>query len=254
MSELERLLRRGTLALTRTPLHPQWLSFRTKRHAAASVGALAHGRVLDVGCAGGALRQYLAPTCVYVGLDYPTTAASMYGTRPTVFGDAEVLPFADASFDVVAILDVLEHLPDPQACLGETRRVLSERGIVLAHVPFLYPLHDEPFDFWRLTRYGLQRIFQNAGLRIETIRSEGAPAETAALLLNLALARLVLRAANVFAPAVVLAVAVAPLILLTNCLGWLVGRVTQSDAFMPVSYWVHATPASHISSEVGGSG
>lgn len=254
MSELEGMLRRGALTLSWTPLHPQWLSFRTKRRAATRVGALARGRVLDIGCAGGALRDHLAQDCEYIGLDYPETVLSMYGTRPTVFGDAGMLPFAKGSFDAVVILDVLEHLPDPQACLCEAERVLRDRGAVLVHVPFLYPLHDEPFDFWRMTRYGLHRIFQHAGLRIETIRAEGAPAETAVLLLNLALARAVLRAANVFAPAIALGVVAAPLILFTNCLGWLLGKLTRDDTFMPTAYWVYAVAANPAPSESDGPG
>lgn len=238
MSNLTRIVRTCASALTRTPLHPQWLSFRTKRHARARVRAIARGRLLDIGCADGQLQQHLSRDCEYVGLDYPTTANGLYRTRPNVFGDAGQLPFCAAAFDTIAILDVLEHVPDPQACLREIRRVLKPEGVALIHVPFLYPLHDEPFDFWRLTEHGLHSIAKKSGLRIDTLHHEGAPAETAALLANLALARAVLRASHAFPPAILLGALIAPCIFAANCLGWLLGRVTASDSFMPVAYWL----------------
>lgn len=202
------------------------------------VCAIATGRLLDIGCADGSLRHRLPGNCDYVGLDYPTTATTLYGTRPEVFGDAAQLPFAADSFDCVAILDVLEHLRDPQECLTEARRVLKPSGAVLVHVPFLYPLHDEPFDFWRITEHGLREIAGKAGLRIDTLQHEGAPSETAALIVNLALARMVLRVTDAFPPAICLAALAMPLVLVANCLGWLFGRVSARDSFMPISYWV----------------
>jgi SAM-dependent methyltransferase len=242
MTNLTNIVRTCASVLTRTPLHPQWLSFRTKRHARARVREIARGRLLDIGCADGGLRRHLPAHCEYVGLDYPSTANDLYRTQPDVFGDAGQLPFRSAAFDTVAILDVLEHVPDPQACLCEIHRVLKPAGVALIHVPYLYPLHDEPFDFWRLTEHGLRSIANKSGLRIDTLHHEGAPAETAAMLTNLALARAVLRASQAFPPAILLGVLVAPCIFTANCLGWLLGRVTASDSFMPVAYWLVASP------------
>jgi len=241
MSRIERAVRRTAHTVSQTPLHPQWFSFRAKRLAAASVAAAVRGRVLDVGCADGELRRLLDPSCEYIGYDYPVTATQLYETRPAVFGDAQALPFATGSFDAVVILDVLEHLRDPLACLTEAKRVVREGGNVLVHVPFLYPLHDEPFDFWRLTAHGLREIFRRAGLTVVTLQSKGAPAETAALLANLAISHAVLQTASRFPPALMLLPVVAPLILLINCLGWLLARRSTDDSFMPISYWLHAS-------------
>lgn len=41
------------------------------------------------------------------------------------------LPFDDASFDLLVCLDLLVHLPDPQAALREMRRVLKPTGVAI---------------------------------------------------------------------------------------------------------------------------
>lgn len=55
--------------------------------------------------------------------------------------DITALGFADACFDAVASLDVLEHVPDYAAALREFARVLRPGGHLLLCVPYL-PAHD----------------------------------------------------------------------------------------------------------------
>ena len=64
----------------------------------------------------------------------------------------------DAEFDAIICLSVLEHLPDPAAAVGSMRRALKPGGSALIGVPFAYPLHDEPADYWRFTEHGLRRL------------------------------------------------------------------------------------------------
>ena len=51
-----------------------------------------------------------------------------------MFGDATTLPFPDDSFDLVLAIEVLEHVPGPEAALSELARVCS--GTFVASVPF----------------------------------------------------------------------------------------------------------------------
>jgi len=102
--------------LRKTPVHPQWFAFlREDKNLRASCKAL-NGLVLDIGCAEGKPRRYLPETAEYLGLDYFDTATAWYKTRPSVFGDAQQLPFANDTVDHVLLLDVLEHLPGPDRC------------------------------------------------------------------------------------------------------------------------------------------
>jgi SAM-dependent methyltransferase len=55
-------------------------------------------------------------------------------------GSAESLPFADASFGVVIIKHVVEHLRDPERAISELGRILSSGGILLLATPNLNSL------------------------------------------------------------------------------------------------------------------
>jgi SAM-dependent methyltransferase len=59
---------------------------------------------------------------------------------------------------------VLEHVPDPAAALAELRRMLRPGGTLWLTVPFVGELHEEPFDFYRYTPYGLRALAERAGL------------------------------------------------------------------------------------------
>ncbi len=93
----------------------------------------------------------------------------------------------------------------------------------MLQVPFVYPLHDAPFDFQRWTRYGLTRLLAFNGFELLSQESFGHPLfETAALLGNIALARTVMNLV-VFAESTGSSIGAAALLLipLRNISGWL---------------------------------
>jgi SAM-dependent methyltransferase len=95
-------------------------------------------RVLDVGCRSGALtRAYLHGNEV-VGVDVDRMAldeAARLGIE-TRWADAEEgLPFEDETFDVVVAGELLEHVRDPAALVGDARRVLRPGGTFVGSVP-----------------------------------------------------------------------------------------------------------------------
>lgn len=233
-------LRRLALRLSLTPLHPQWFTFLAKDRARRAVALEANGTLIDIGCGDGELRSCLAKTISYVGVDYPLTGRDLYHARPDVFADAACLPFASSVADAIVFLDVIEHLREPQAALAEAARVLRGNGLLLAHIPYLYPLHDAPHDYSRFTEYGLADRCRRAGLAVDKIDPFGTPAETVALLFNVALARSLWRSAARFPPVLALLPIAAPLFLLANLAGWCLGRVFRDPHFMPLTYFVVA--------------
>lgn len=106
-------------------------------------------RVLDVGSGvghwGRALAPALSPSARLVGVDREdawvaeaTRRASHAGFGERFAyqrGDANALPFDDASFDLVTCQTVLIHVPDPAAVLAEMLRVCRPGGLVLAVEP-----------------------------------------------------------------------------------------------------------------------
>ena len=178
-------IRKWLETLTRTPLHPQWLLGR--RRVPEGI-ASATGTLLDIGAAEGWIEPHLPAGVHYVALDYPPTGRDLYGVRPHVFADAAHLPFLNEHFDGVVCLEVLEHVSDPATVMKEIERVLKRGGRAWISMPFLYPLHDAPFDFQRYTEFGLRRDVQRAGLEIVTLRKSGHAVRTAGLLMCLAIA------------------------------------------------------------------
>jgi 2-polyprenyl-3-methyl-5-hydroxy-6-metoxy-1,4-benzoquinol methylase len=101
-------------------------------------------RVLDVGCgAGPALRFLQARGQQAVGVDlvyYPLAAAQRLAPNAgLVQGDVGTsLSFADASFDLLLLSEIVEHLPDEQPLLRECLRVLRPGGRVVVTTPNLW--------------------------------------------------------------------------------------------------------------------
>ena len=87
----------------------------------------ARGRLLDIGCGVQPYREMAGPFIdEYVGLDHEETVHDS-GAEQLV-GTAYSIPAADESFDTTLCTDVLEHLEDPMAAVGETTRVLKPGG------------------------------------------------------------------------------------------------------------------------------
>jgi len=111
-------------------------------------------RVLDCGCGMGFYLMVMGALwdLELVGLDADPERlrwAQEHGIRAElVEGDAQRLPFEDASFDAVLMTEVLEHLPDDAVALGEVARVLRPGGVVAVSVPHArYPVSWDPINF-----------------------------------------------------------------------------------------------------------
>ena len=99
----------------------------------------APGSVLDVGCGEGVLTCEWAERLgdgrvVGIDLDDPKLRAE-WATRNRVnldfrAEDATSLPFADGEFDLAAAIEVLEHVPDPEATVAEMARVARRHLLV----------------------------------------------------------------------------------------------------------------------------
>jgi SAM-dependent methyltransferase len=110
------------------------------------------GRLLEVGCGAGrylrALRE-LRPELALVGCDVSRAALSALAESApeieTRHVSGERIPAATAEFDAVLVIDVLEHVDDPERLLAEAHRVLAPGGVFHLHVP----CEGDPRSLWR---------------------------------------------------------------------------------------------------------
>lgn len=125
--------------ITETPgtlLSPDQRTRKAQRYGRAAQLA-GNRRVLEVSCGAGAGLGHLAHHAhAVVGLDYTAPvlaqAHSHYSGRvPLLQGDAQHLPFATASFDLVICFEAIYYLPDQAAFWRESRRVLTPGGELL---------------------------------------------------------------------------------------------------------------------------
>lgn len=125
------------------------------------------GRVLDVGS--GSHNRYGA-LFAYESIVHMDIAP---GPNVDVVGSADSMPFGDGEFDSVISTQVFEHLAKPEEAAAEIARVLKPGGAALITVPQWNELHEEPHDYWRYTKYGLQALFERQGLRMVACDQRG---------------------------------------------------------------------------------
>jgi O-methyltransferase len=136
------------------------------RRAAASVSS--GGLVLDAGAGRGPYRAHFAHT-QYEAADFEQVPGKGYDGNHYVC-DLAAIPVERDRYDLILLSQVLEHLPDPATVLNELHRVLKPGGEIWASAPLFYEEHEQPFDFYRYTQFGLRHLFEQAGftdMRIE---------------------------------------------------------------------------------------
>jgi SAM-dependent methyltransferase len=141
-------------------------------------------RVLDAG-AGEAPYRELFGHCEYVTTDW-TESVHPRARSADVIASLDDLPIADGSFDAVVCTQVLEHVKDPGRVLSELARVLRPGGRLCLTVPLAWPLHEEPFDFFRYTPHSLAVLLGAAGFVDVDVAPRNGYFATMAQLLGLA--------------------------------------------------------------------
>lgn len=82
--------------------------------------------------------------------------------NPDIVADVCEMPmFKDNSIDAIFMIEVLEHVAEPWRAIPEINRILKPGGRLIVSTPFIFPAHDEPYDFYRYTRYGLEYLLKD---------------------------------------------------------------------------------------------
>jgi SAM-dependent methyltransferase len=154
-------------------------------------------RLLEVGCAAGwLLERAVARGWKVKGVE-PSSAAARFARSLglDVFeGELAAARLPDASFDLVYMGDVLEHVPDCRATLVEVRRVLAPGGFLYLRGPItthslarslalsLYGamgreivLREPPYHLWEFTPRSLERLARASGFEAVRLRQTKIP-------------------------------------------------------------------------------
>lgn len=136
---------------------------------AYAAGRYLRGRLVDVGAGLKPYRDLFAPYVTeHVGVDHPDSPHP--ATEIDISATAYDVPAPDGSFDSAVLIEVLEHLEEPTEALREVRRLLAPGGHVVLSTPFVWPLHEEPRDFFRYSPHGLRHLLETAGFEVVEIR------------------------------------------------------------------------------------
>jgi SAM-dependent methyltransferase len=125
------------------------------------------GEVIDLGCGAvplyGIYKQFASSvTC----LDWPEDNSK--SPFVDILHDLNTpLPLSESTFDTAILSDVLEHIYKPEQLLAEINRILRVNGTLLLNVPFMYWLHEKPYDYFRYSEFALTKMLEENGFTIE---------------------------------------------------------------------------------------
>lgn len=163
--------------------NPYHFEGRLLRARIAEVAPRLKGRLLDVGCGERPYRALFPGVTRYVGIEHLAACVNVdqrlsQSVKHVVslidaFAEGEHLPFRDESFDCCAAFEVLEHVPDPTHVVEEMHRVVKPGGMLLVTVPFVIELHQTPYDYRRFTTFGIRRLLEDRGFRVEALLARG---------------------------------------------------------------------------------
>lgn len=144
------------------------------------------GRLLDVGCASGKfLATMRTQGWEIAGLEMSTLAVerARQALGPVVeAGTLETAPWPDATFDLITLFHVFEHVPDPVGALRKIRALLRPGGVLIVLVPngaswefrALAARDPNPLDiprhFYHYTPATLRRLALKAGLHVLAVK------------------------------------------------------------------------------------
>jgi SAM-dependent methyltransferase len=137
------------------PFHQVWPHFHELVRAKQSP------KVLEIGSrarSGNVNVEWLPDDASYVGFDV------LDGPNVDVVGDAHRLAsyFPDASVDAIYSVSTIEHLAMPWKAVLEMNAILKPGGLVFAATHQTWPVHDDPWDFWRFSSYTWKVLFNTA--------------------------------------------------------------------------------------------
>lgn len=118
------------------------------------------GKVLNAGSGGRDISHLIQGQLINLDLPGMTTG------RVDIEGSLENIPLDNNVIDVIICNAVLEHVQDPGRVMEEFYRVLKPGGYLYLAIPFMQPEHNNPGDFQRYTKAGINTLAQRYSFNV----------------------------------------------------------------------------------------
>lgn len=156
------------------PSHGSWLGMkRVCEHYNLYSRTYIQGKLIDLGCGEVPFYHF------YENLVSEITTIDWGNSDARVnFVDYEMdlnksLDLASNSYDTILLADVLEHIRHPEVLIQEMSRILKPGGHVVINLPFMYCIHDAPYDYFRYTNYSLKSMFEDHDFEVKEMHATG---------------------------------------------------------------------------------
>lgn len=125
-------------------------------------------KIYDFGC-GTKPYEVFCQNKDYIGIDIDKK-----NKQADIFSSIDRVPVDDETADIVVSFYVLEHVPNPFDVIKEKHRILKTGGELFMLVPLYWEEHEQPYDYYRFTRYAIDSMLKEIGfknIRIAAINS-----------------------------------------------------------------------------------
>jgi len=139
-------------------------------HSRNSIENYAKGKVLDIGCGNKPYEKWFNPKISsYIGCDIIQSDLC----KVDVLCAANNIPLESDFYDTIFSTQTIEHVEDHQGLVNEAFRLLKKDGYFILSGPMYWYLHEQPYDFFRFTKYGFREVLEKAGFILIDIKANG---------------------------------------------------------------------------------
>ncbi len=154
-------------------LNSNWVFASKLEEAIKENSVYGKGLILDIGCGNKPYERYFLPNSErYIGIDLPFSPL-IKENGADVFASGTMLPFRSDTFDTVLCFEVLDDIPEPHHLFKEFSRVMKRGAYLILSAPQMWELHNQPYDYYRFTRYGLEHLSRANGFTVEKMEGVG---------------------------------------------------------------------------------
>ena len=191
---MKKLWNTYTDKLGKTLFHPQFIMNRSNAHAIEQAQKKIRRnkikKIVDIGSGRSTYKSsFIHLVDTYHTLDHPETS-ELYSPEDQVdfkYDITKKTGFKKGTYDSALLFQVIEYLEDAGDAFEEINRITNNSAIIFATSPFLYPIHDPPFDMQRYTNSKLKKLLESKGFKKVQVHPYGNIIDTVVLFILVSL-------------------------------------------------------------------